>query len=98
MAAAVGASAHGMVDRVHRPAAHRGTDAAPAIGARLADGAQVVLLVADFANGGTAVDVHLPDLARAQPQLRVDSFAREELHAGTGRACHLRALARLHLD
>src|SRR5512143_2566960 len=37
MAAAVGAATHRMVDRVHRPAAHRRTDAAPAIGAGLAD-------------------------------------------------------------
>jgi hypothetical protein len=35
----------------------------------------------------------LADLARAQPHLRVDSFAREKLDAAAGRARDLRALA-----
>src|SRR5690242_1645484 len=46
-AAAVCASAHRMVDRIHRDAAHRRADAAPAVGARLADRAQAMFLVAD---------------------------------------------------
>ena len=46
--------------------------------AGLADLAQVVLFVADFADGGAAVDVHLADLARAQAQLRVRAFARQQ--------------------
>ena len=42
---------------------------------------QVVLVVADFADGRAAIDVHLADLARAQAQLRVRAFARQHLHA-----------------
>src|SRR6185295_16809040 len=38
------------------------------------------------------------DLARAQPNLRIDAFAGEELHAGAGRTGNLRALARRELD
>src|SRR5512143_101971 len=71
MAAAVGAPAVRMVDRIHRDAAHRRPDAAPAVGAGLADGAQAVLLVAHFADHRAAVDVHAADLAGAKPQLRV---------------------------
>src|SRR4029079_19614344 len=97
-AATVGSTAHRVVDRVHRDPTHRRALASPAVGARPADRAQAVLLVAHLADGGAAVDVHLANLARAQAQLRVDAFAREELHAGAGRARHLRTLARLHLD
>ena len=43
-------------------------------------------------------DVHLADLARAQAQLRVVAFARQQLHRGAGRARELRALAGQHLD
>src|SRR5262245_21927377 len=97
-ATAVGAATHRMVDRVHRDAAHRRPLTAPAIGAGLADRAQAVLFVADFADRCAAVDVDLADLARAQAQLCVDAFAREELDTRTGRTRHLRALPRLHLD
>ena len=51
-----------------------------------------VLLVADLADGGAAVDVHLADLAGAQPDLRVVAFTREQLHRGARRARELRAL------
>jgi hypothetical protein len=46
-----------------------GTDAAPALGAGLAERAQVVLGVADFADRRAALDVHLAHLAGAQPQV-----------------------------
>src|SRR5437762_1252673 len=46
-ATAIRTAAHRMVYRVHGNAANGGTDAAPALGARLADRAQVVFLVAD---------------------------------------------------
>ncbi len=91
------AAAVRVIDRVHRHAAHRRTDAAPALRAGLADRAQVVLFVADLADGGAAIDVHLADLARAQPQLRVVAFARQQLHRGARRARDLRTLAGLHL-
>src|SRR5689334_7632535 len=68
-AAAVGASAHRVVDRIHRNRAHRRTDAAPAVRAGFADRAQAVLLVADFADRRATVDVHLADFAGAKPQL-----------------------------
>src|SRR5512141_657825 len=97
-AAAVGAASHRVIDRVHRDAANRRTLAAPAIGTRLADRAQAVLLVADFTDRRAAIDVHLADFARAQAHLRVDALAREQLHARAGGACHLRTFARLHFD
>src|SRR3954465_12127616 len=59
------------VGRAPRPAgapalpAPRRADAAPAVGAGLADHAQVVLLVADLADRRPAIHVHAADLARA---------------------------------
>src|SRR6185369_8995632 len=67
--ATIGASAHRVVDRIHRNAAHCRADAAPAVGAGLADRTQAVLLVADGPDGRAAVDVHLADLARVHAQL-----------------------------
>src|SRR5574341_1773993 len=87
-----------MVDRVLRHAAHRRAHAAPAHAPRLADRLERMLLVADFADGRAAVDVHLADLAGTQPDLRVLAFPREQLHRGAGSARELRALARQHLD
>src|SRR4029078_1973646 len=97
-AAAVGASTHRVVDRIHADAAHRRADAAPAVGAGLADRTQAVLFVADFADDRAAIDVHLADFAGAKPQLRVDAFTREQLRGSAGRTRDLRALALLHLD
>src|SRR5258708_40052056 len=68
--AAVGTTAVRVIDRIHTNTANRRTPAAPAIGACLADDAQTVLAVADFADGGAAVDVHLADFTAAQTQLR----------------------------
>src|SRR5947208_5631908 len=90
MAVAARAAAQRVVDRVHRLAAHRRADAAPAVGAGLADLAQVVLFVAHFADGGAAVHVHAADLARAHAQLRVLAFTGEELHARARGARDLR--------
>src|SRR5882672_10620038 len=87
-----------MVDRIHRDAAHGGPYSAPADAAGLADRLEAVLLVAYFADGGAAVDVHLADLARAQPQLRVASLSRKQLNRGARGARKLCAPARLHLD
>src|SRR5258706_14564803 len=63
-----------VIDRVHRLAAHCRADAAPAVGAGLADHAQVVLLVADLADGRAAVHGHSADFPRAQADMRVISF------------------------
>src|SRR5262249_41074384 len=79
-------------------AAHRRTDAAPADRAGLAVAAQVVLVVADFADRGAAIDVHLAGFGRTQTHRRVQTFARRELRGAAGAARHLAALARLELD
>src|SRR5690606_28227939 len=73
-------------------------DAAPALGAGLADLAQPVLLVADLADGGAAVDVEAAHLARAHPHLRIDALAGHQPRRGAGGTGHLGALARRHLD
>ena len=57
-----------------------------------------MLFIADFADGGAALDVHLAHFAGAQAQLGVTALAREELHRGAGRARDLRAFAGQHLD
>src|SRR5690606_27192951 len=87
-----------MVDRVHHHAAHRRTDAAPALGAGLAVVAQVVLVVRQLAQRGTAVDVHLARLARLQADVGVDAFTRGVLRRGARAAGDLTALAGLQLD
>src|SRR5467141_2151398 len=92
------AAAMRVVDWIHRDAAHGRAHAAPADASRLADRFEAVLLVADLADGGAAVDVHLADLARTQPQLRVAALARKQLNRGARGARELCAPAGLHLD
>jgi len=91
------AAAVGVIDGIHRHAAHGGPDAAPADAPRLADRLQAVLFVADLADGRAAIEVHLADLARAQAHLRIATFSREELHRGPRGARELRAAPWLHL-
>src|SRR6185436_2863373 len=98
VAVAAGAAAERVVHGVHRLAAHRRADAAPAVGAGLADHAQVVFLVANLTDRRAAVHVHAANLAGAHAKLRVLAFAREQLHAGARGTRNLRALAREHLD
>jgi hypothetical protein len=69
-----------VVDRVHDHAADGRADALPALGAGLAELAEVVLAVADFTDGGAAVDVHAADSpdfkrSRAVPPSRAASWA-----------------------
>src|SRR3569833_2112868 len=92
------AAAVRMVGRVHRRAAHRRADAAPALRAGLAERTQIVLIVADLADYCAAFRVDLAGLARAESQRRVRTFYRHELPAGAGAARELGAAARLHLD
>ena len=92
------AAAVRVVDRVHCHAAHRRADARQRLRTGLAELAQVVFVVADFADGGAAVDGTLRISPERRRNVRVDAFARDQLHRGTGAARHLRALARLHLD
>ena len=87
-----------VVDRVHRDAAHRRTDAAPALAPALPIERRLCSSLPTFADGRAAIDVHLADLARAQAQLRVRALARQQLHRCAGRARDLRTLARQHLD
>src|SRR5690606_4201406 len=92
------AAAVRMIDRVHRDTAHRRPDAAPALRARLAELAQIVLAVADLADRRAAAHVHLAHLARAQPDRHVRTFAGDDLHRRAGAPRDLRALAGLQLD
>src|SRR5688572_30017872 len=92
------AAAVRVIDGVHHYAAHRRTNATPADRAGLAVAAQVVLVVADFADGGAALDVHLARLGRAQANRRVRPFACGELCGAAGAARELAALAGLQLD
>src|SRR5690606_19693109 len=87
-----------VIDRVHDLATDRRADAAPALGAGLADLAQAVLFVADFAEGRPAVDVEATHFARTHPDLGVDSLASHQARRSTGRAGDLGALARHHFD
>src|SRR5688572_12290523 len=57
-----------------------------------------MLLVPHLADGGAAIDMHLADLARAQPDLGIVAFPGEQLYRGAGGARQLRALAGHHLD
>src|SRR3989304_1589962 len=71
--------------------------APPGAGAGLAEAAQVVLGVADLADGGATVYVHLAHLAALQAHLRIVALARDELHAGAGGAPDLRPASGLQL-
>src|SRR5271154_5231386 len=87
------AAAVRVIDRVHHDAAHRGTYAQPAHRARLAEDAQIVLIVADFADGGAAIHMHLAHFPGFQPQAGIHTLARRELRRSAGTARHLAALA-----
>src|SRR5690606_32435252 len=91
------AAAVRMVDRVHRDTAHGRPDAAPALRARLAELAQVVLVVPDLADRRATVHVHLTHLARAEPDGHVGPLAGDDLRGGAGAARKLGALAGLQL-
>src|SRR6202008_4152743 len=81
-----------MVDGVHRHAAHRGPDAAPALPAGFTNGFQIVLLISHFTDRGSTVHMHAADLAGAKTQLSIGAFARQQLHGSTRRARPPRAL------
>ena len=87
-----------VVDRVHGRAANGRLDAAPTLGTGLAQLLEVVLDVADFADGRAALGRHLAHFAGAKTQRGVTLLAGDQLHAGAGGTGQLRALARLHLD
>src|SRR5574343_389899 len=87
-----------VIDRVHGDTTHRRANTTPALSPRLADLAQVVFLVAHFANRGAAFDVHTANLAGAQTNLGIGTFTSQQLNRGTGGAGDLRPLARQHLN
>src|SRR4051812_38980597 len=87
-----------VVDRVHHDAAHRRADAHVALDAGLAELAQAVLFVGDFADGGAAFHVHAANFAGAQADLGVDAFTRQQRRGGSGRPHDLRTLAGLQFD
>src|SRR5690606_29085487 len=75
-----------VVDGVHGRAAHGRLDAAPALGTRLAELLEVVLDVADFADGGAAVGRHLAHLAGPKAQGGVTAVAGDQLGTSAGGA------------
>src|ERR1700733_5939879 len=89
------AAAVRVIDGIHGKTAHRRADAAPALGARLAVAAQVVLVVAHLADGRAAIHVHAARLGRFQAQRGVDALARGVLHRAAGASGELPALAGL---
>src|SRR5690606_11555710 len=87
-----------VVDGVHGRTADGRANAAPTLGAGLAQLLQVVPDVADFPDGGAALDRHLAHFARTQAKRGVALFASDQLDAGAGGTRQLGALAGLHLD
>src|ERR1700722_19640208 len=69
-----------VIDRVHGKATHRRTHTAPAHRTGFAVAAQVVLVIADFAQRRAAVDVQLAGVTGLQAQIRVQAFAGGVLH------------------
>src|SRR6202167_1425946 len=92
------AAAVRVIHGIHHDTANRGAHAEPAHRAGLAEYPQVVLIVADLADGGAAVDMNLAHFAGLQPQAGVHAFARRELRRAAGAARQLAALANLQLD
>src|SRR5690606_1280504 len=78
-----------VIDRVHGNATDRRTYTTPAHGTGLADLTQAVFFVADFANGGAAVDVDAADFTGAQAHLGVSTFTCQQHSRSTGGASHL---------
>src|SRR5271154_1690243 len=92
------AAAVGVIHRVHDDTAHGRTHTEPAHRAGLAEHAQIVFIVADFADGRAAVDMYLAHFAGLQAQTGIHAFARGELCRGAGAARHLAALADFQFD
>src|SRR6266508_1082432 len=86
-----------VVDRVHGYPAGGRPLALPAAAAGLAPADQLLLGVADLADGGPAGGLHLADLARRHPQRRQLALLGEELDARPGGAAELGAAARPQL-
>src|SRR5690606_12355811 len=87
-----------VIDRVHGHATDGRADTTPAHCAGLADLSQAVFFVADFTNGGTAVDMHTADFTRAQANLSVSAFTGQQHSGSAGGTGQLRTLAGQQLD
>src|SRR5215472_8970621 len=98
MAAALGAAAVRMIDRIHGDAAVVRHAAHPALAAGLADRDVHMVGVRHRADGRHAAAVHQALLGGVQPQDHVFLVAADDLRIGAGRARELAALADLHLD
>src|SRR5437868_85107 len=68
----------GVIDRVHRHAAHARTTAEPAVAAGLAERAVGVVAVGNLADRGAAVLVHETGLTRREPELGEAVLHRDE--------------------
>ncbi|KFB70338.1 MAG: hypothetical protein AW09_004577 [Candidatus Accumulibacter phosphatis] len=87
-----------VIDRIHCDAPHCRANAAPTIATGLAYGTQAMLFVTYLTDGRAALDMHSTNLAGTQAELRVHTFAGQQLYRGTSRSRQLCALARYHLD
>jgi hypothetical protein len=92
------ASAHRVIDRVHRDAAVVRAPAEPARAPRLAERDVRVVDIRDLPDRGAALEVNHADLAGGQAELRVVAVLRHERRRRAGGAHELAALALLHLD
>src|SRR3954465_7761587 len=98
VAAALGAAAVRVIDRVHGDAAVVRHTALPALAAGLADGDVHVVGVRHRADGGNAAAVNQALLCRVEAEDDVLAVAAHDLRVGAGRARDLAALAYLKLD
>src|SRR4051794_39614270 len=87
-----------VIDRIHNNTANGRTNAAPTHRASLTDLAQVVLAVAHFTHGCSALDMHTTNFAGTQTDLSVSAFTCHQHDASAGGTRHLRPFARQHLN
>src|SRR5271155_3729582 len=92
------ATAVRMVNRVHRNSTHMTALAEPSRAPGLADRNIFMVEIADLADGGAAIRLHHPLLARRQLEQRHLALFGHQLSLHTGAARELGAGARLHLD
>src|SRR5215472_11474899 len=87
-----------MIERVHRHAANRGANAAPARFASFADNLVLVIDVADLSDGGTAAYIDQSNFTAGHAHLRVRTFFGQQLRCAAGTAHQLSTAPELHLD
>src|SRR5882762_7115219 len=92
------AAAVRMVDRIHRHAAHVRPDSAPARAPGFTQRNIFMLDVAYLAHRRPALNRNASHFTRRHAQLRIRAFLGQQLRERSGRARHLPAFARTHLD